>query len=148
MSPFKYQKSCVSPASFSLSNQIHYPWKVWPKFRYCLPGFHSSYHQLVLSCKQSLRAQAIHNNPTGKKKVFGKFKTWFTIFITTLFQKSIFCPLKNRQKCRIKVLQFWHFPPIFVLFKVTCLVTLFGQKLRVFKNSPKMDHFWLINFCP
>ena len=70
MSPFKYQKSCVSPASFSLSNQIHYPWKVWPKFRYCLPGFHSSYHQLVLSCKQSLRAQAIHNNPTGNKKSF------------------------------------------------------------------------------
>ena len=32
----------------------------------------------------------------------------------------------------------------FVLLKLTCLVTLFGHKLKVFKNSqkPKIDHFW------
>ena len=30
----------------------------------------------------------------------------------------------------------WHFPPIFVLLKLTCLVTLFDRKLQVFKNSP------------
>ena len=40
----------------------------------------------------------------------------------------------------------WHFSPIFVLWKVTCLVTLFDRKLQVFKNSPNWPfwHFWLI----
>ena len=36
-----------------------------------------------------------------------------------------------------KVFEFWRFPPIFVLLKLTCLVTLFDRKLQVFKNSPK-----------
>ena len=31
--------------------------------------------------------------------------------------------------------EFWHFPPIFVLLKLTYLVTLFDRKLQVFKNS-------------
>ena len=30
--------------------------------------------------------------------------------------------------------EFWHFPPGFVLLKLTCLVTLFDRKLHVFKN--------------
>ena len=40
----------------------------------------------------------------------------------------------------------WHFSPIFVLWKVTYLVTLFDRKLQVFKNSPNWPfwHFWLI----
>ena len=33
--------------------------------------------------------------------------------------------------------EFWHFPPIFVLLKLTCLVTLFDPKLQICKNSPK-----------
>ena len=37
--------------------------------------------------------------------------------------------------------EFWHFPPIFVLLKVTCLVTLFDRKLQLFKNSPKWTLF-------
>ena len=32
---------------------------------------------------------------------------------------------ENHLKCRIFVFQFWHFLPIFVLLKLTCLVTLF-----------------------
>ena len=32
--------------------------------------------------------------------------------------------------------EFWHFPPIFVQLKLTCLVTLFDRKLQFFKNSP------------
>ena len=36
----------------------------------------------------------------------------------------------------IWIVEFWHFPPIFVLLKLTCLVTLFDRKLQVFKNSP------------
>ena len=36
---------------------------------------------------------------------------------------------ENHQKCRIWIFQFWHFPPIFDLIKLTCLVTLFDRKL-------------------
>ena len=48
---------------------------------------------------------------------------------------------ENYSKCRIWVYEFWHFPPIFVLLKLTCLVTLFDRKLQVFKNSPKWNIF-------
>ena len=37
--------------------------------------------------------------------------------------------------------EFWHFPPIFVPLKMTCLVTLFDRKLQVFKNSSKLTIF-------
>ena len=30
--------------------------------------------------------------------------------------------------------EFWHFPPIFVLLTVTCLVTLFGRKHQTFRT--------------
>ena len=48
---------------------------------------------------------------------------------------------ENHPICRIWIFQFWHFPPIFVLLKLTCLVTLFDRKLQVFKNSPKCTIF-------
>ena len=86
------KKKNISPASFSLSNQIHYQWKVWPKFRYCLPGFHSSYHQLVLSCKQNLRAQAIHNNPTGKWGLNQNQNQFFLISQLTFFWMRFLVP--------------------------------------------------------
>ena len=35
--------------------------------------------------------------------------------------------------------------PIFVLLKLTCLVTLFDRKLQVFKNSPKWTIFGIFN---
>ena len=38
--------------------------------------------------------------------------------------------------------EFWHFPSIFDLLKLTCLVTLFDRKLHVFKKLAKMDHFF------
>ena len=45
--------------------------------------------------------------------------------------------------------EFWHFPPIFVLLKVTCLVTLFDRKLQVCKNLLNWPFLaFLINFCP
>ena len=43
------------------------------------------------------------------------------------------------------VFEFWHFPPIFVLLKLTCLVTLFDRKLQVFKISPKWTIFGIFN---
>ena len=41
--------------------------------------------------------------------------------------------------------EFWHFPPILVLLKLTYLVTLFDRKLQVFKNSPKWTIFGIFN---
>ena len=40
--------------------------------------------------------------------------------------------------------EFRHFSLIFVLSKLTCLVTLFDHRLKVYKNSPNWPfwHFW------
>ena len=65
-------------------------------------------------------------------KVCAKLKRSFTMF-------------ENHSKCRIWIFQFWHFPPIFVLLKVTCLVTLFVRKLQVFQKLAKMDFFGTFN---
>ena len=46
---------------------------------------------------------------------------------------------KSYSKCRI--FQIRHFPPISVLLKLTCLVTLFDRKLQFFKKSPKLTIF-------
>ena len=43
--------------------------------------------------------------------------------------------------------QFWHFLPIFVLLKLTYLVTLFDQKLQVFKNLPKWTNVNVARFA-
>ena len=37
--------------------------------------------------------------------------------------------LKITQTVPFELFKFWHFPPIFVLLKLTCLVTLFDRKL-------------------
>ena len=68
---------------------------------------------------------------------------------------SIFCKLffkvffvRHHSVCNLTIIfglkitqnvtfEFWHFPPIFDLLKLNCLVTLFDRKLQVFKNSPK-----------
>ena len=48
-------------------------------------------------------------------------------------------------KVAFSILQFWHFPPIFVLLKLTCLVTLFYTKRQFFKKSPKLTIFGIFN---
>ena len=42
-------------------------------------------------------------------------------------QLQRFTVFENYSKCRI--FEFWHFPPIFVLLKLTCLVKLLDRKL-------------------
>ena len=59
----------------------------------------------------------------------------------TSFTQYTHC-LKITQKVAF---EFWHFPPIFVQLKLTCLVTLFDRKLQVFKNSPKWNFFDIFN---
>ena len=44
---------------------------------------------------------------------------------------------------------FWNFALIFVVIKVTCLVTLFDRKQQVFKKSPNRSFVALkTSFCP
>ena len=52
---------------------------------------------------------------------------------------------KNRLYIVGKLLKMSHFPPIFVLLKLTCLVTLFDRKLQVFKNLLKWTIFGIFN---
>ena len=53
--------------------------------------------------------------------------------------------LKISPNVALENFEFWHFPPIFDLLKLTCLVTLFGHKLQFFKNSPKWTIFGIFN---
>ena len=50
---------------------------------------------------------------------------------------QLYALFENFPKCLVWIFQLWHFPPIFVLSKLTCLVTLFDHKLQIFK----MNHF-------
>ena len=52
---------------------------------------------------------------------------------------------KNTQCLKITwniAFEFWHFPSIFCLLKMTCLVKLFDRKLKFFQQFAKMNHFW------
>ena len=60
--------------------------------------------------------------------------TYFNNFLPLNSTFVLYFVFKNRLKCHIWVFQFWHFPPIFVLLQLTCLVTLFDRKLEVFNN--------------
>ena len=62
-------------------------------------------------------------------------QSWF-ITIQWVNRCTVCTVFENYSKCRIKIYQFWHFPSIFVLLIVTCLVTLFDRKLQVINNSP------------
>ena len=52
---------------------------------------------------------------------------------------------ENHPKCRILSFQFWHFPSIFVLLELTCLVILFDRKLQVVKKLAKIEYFGIFN---
>ena len=85
--------------------------------------------------------------------IFSSIEDQRTLLITIKsgrnFQASmstLYTLFENYSICRIWILAFWHFPPIFVLLKLKCLVTLFDRKLHFFKNSPKWTiswYFWL-----
>ena len=75
--------------------------------------------------------------------------TYFNNFLPLNSTFVLYFVFKNRLKCHIWVFQFWHFPPIFVLLQLTCLVTLFDRKLEVFNNSSNWTFLaFLINCCP
>ena len=66
-----------------------------------------------------------------------------TCFIEAIFILAL--PKKCSKITQNVAFEVWHFPPIFVLLKLTCLVTLFDRKLQVFKNSPKWTIFGIFN---
>ena len=51
----------------------------------------------------------------------------------------------NQNKCRLWLVDWWYFPPIIVLLKLTCLVTLIDCKFKVFNNSSKLKIFDIFN---
>ena len=51
---------------------------------------------------------------------------WNMYLNLPMYRGTVF---ENNPKCRIWIFQFWHFPPIFDILKLTCLVTLFDCKL-------------------
>ena len=65
------------------------------------------------------------------------------IFLVLLEEIRICTVFGNRPKCRI--FHRFSISSIFVLLKLTCLVTLFDRKLQVFKNSPKLAIFAIFN---
>ena len=65
---------------------------------------------------------------------------YFEVMINT--PKKLAHCLKTAQNVAF---EFWYFPPIFVLLKLTCLVTLFDRKLQVFKISLKWTIFGIFN---
>ena len=78
----------------------------------------------------------------------GILKIWkwhFKNQIILTFWKSKNFEIENYSKCRIWMSEFWRFPPIFGLLKLTCLVTLSDRKLQLFKNSPKWTIFGIFN---
>ena len=94
---------------------------------FCAPSFSLAISSTWLKSKASGQGQQL---PSAKAT---------TVFCESQKKRSTL--FENYSKCRIWVYEFWHFPPIFVLLKLTCLVTLFDRKLQVFKNSPKWNIF-------
>ena len=66
-----------------------------------------------------------------------KLSSYFIAKILTVRSRGASTMFEFTQKCLIWIFQFWYLPPIFVLLKLTCLVTLFVLKLQIFKNR-----FW------
>ena len=110
---------------------------------------------LILSCDQLSKNTFVAVLQRRESRLSPVFRVWyqyrFTFYKITqtirvswilqiwkfkVSQNPIFSTmLGNYPKCRKWILQFWHVPSIFVLLKVTCLVTLFERKLQVFKIS-------------
>ena len=86
------------------------------------------------------------------------FTTFHSKGVFGIFTQSFLCLLSLPRSGCMKITQnvvfeLRHLPPIFVLLKLTCLVTLFGSRTHCLK-SPKISHLSLtimafsINFCP
>ena len=68
-------------------------------------------------------------------KIGEETQTDFTLLIKPRGKSNSSTLVENYSKCRIWTFLFWHFPLIFVLLELTCLVTLFDCNLYVSKNE-------------
>ena len=83
----------------------------------------------------------------------GKAASFFfvNVIILSFVSKSITFPphscivFENHSKCLIWVFQFRHFPLIFVLLRMTCLLTLFDRKLQIFRIFNKSTFLGIFN---
>ena len=73
-------------------------------------------------------SSSLHCLCKDKARRFTPLEIVYIFCLHILHKYTLF---ENYSKYRI-----WHFPPIFVLLKLICLVTLFDRKSQVFKNSP------------
>ena len=71
--------------------------------------------------------------------IFAHLWFWKSFLIKTAYKPNSFATLTQCLKVIQNVsFEFWYFPPIFVLLKMTILVALSDRKLKVFKCSPKL----------
>ena len=88
---------------------------------------------LLLQYSYTVRRSGKRNASCSTKGV-QNFLNYFYMDFKLIYEPNKL--FENYSKCRIWIFEFWHFPPIFVLLKLTSLVTLFDRKLQFFKNSP------------
>ena len=86
---------------------------------------HLMAHRTATKCDWQLPS-LIKRSSIKEKKVFSAL---LLDFQPIQFQEFVPQNPQNYSKCRIWSFEFWHFPSIFVLLKLTCLVTLFDRKL-------------------
>ena len=108
--------------------------------------FYSAYYYGFFKLLLLLCYSRYANNPTRPINLLIIFKV---VQNHKMEYKKFLLHIEEKYSCThcLKITQnvafeLWHFPPIFDLLQLTCLVTLFGRKLQVFKNSPKIVHFW------
>ena len=122
-------RSCCWTCSFPILTCTNAPGDRWPQLIFLRDWLWCVYNtpQLIFIICNIWPA----NSPSALlPEIF--FLNWSTLF-------------KNYSKCRNWIFEFWHFPQIFVLLILTCLVTLFDRKLQVFKNSPKWTIFGIFD---
>ena len=158
---------CASCAKDKKEKKWLYPWSSSS----CIFAASSLFCSDAISCKKlfatgwfsgvkswvALKSVVWIKNPLafkmGSKSSFQRFSVFLTFNDSMMHHVNWFsnCTLfENHLKCLIWILTFWHFPPIFVLLKLTCLVTLFDHKLHVFAKTRQIEPFlasW-INCCP
>ena len=78
--------------------------------------------------KNRMRLQGNQNASFNNKILEMSFILVYSRLYRALIETFAHC-LKITQNVAF---EFWHFPPIFVLLKLTCLVTLFERKLHFF----------------
>ena len=123
------------------SSRSQSSWKAGVSFHYQFDS-----NSILFLQRDNDRNSRWHIHLTFFKSVYCSFQASKRGFKNASAMHKLF---ENHPKCLIWIFQFGHFPSIFILLKLTCLVTLFDRKLDVFKNSPNWAFLaFLINFCP